>query len=113
MSNEFLLTAKQASLELDCSVSTVNRLVKQGKLIKVYLTTGGKRGGCPRITRESIDQYLASLCQHPYSSQCTEASATKRGSVWQQSIKGKTRRITGAIGSDQTAQELGKKLGVL
>jgi hypothetical protein len=112
MSNELLYTAQQVAAELDCSVSTINRLVKQRQLTKVYLTPGLKRGGCPRITRESIDRYLASLCKQQYSRQCTGASAAKRSSVWQQSTNGKTRRITGAGGNAQTAQELGKKLGV-
>ncbi len=113
MKNEFLFTIEDAATELRCSASTVNRLVKQKKLTKVYLIPGGKRGGCPRITRNSIERYLAKLCEQPYSMQCTEASATKRGSVWQQSTNEKTRRITGAGGKNQTAQELGKKLGVL
>ena len=113
MSNDFLCTMQQAAEELECSISTVNRLVKQRQLVKVYLTPGIKRGGCPRITRTSIDHYLARLSDHLYNVQCTEASAADRSSVWQRYTKEKTRRITGAGGSAQMAQELGKKLGVL
>ena len=113
MSNNYLYTPQQAAEKLDCSVSTVNRLVKQGLLTRIYLTPGIKRGGCPRITQDSLHQYLATLCDQTYSSPCTEASAAnRRSSVWQRSTKEKTRRITGADGNAQMAQELGKKLGV-
>jgi hypothetical protein len=113
MTNAFLLTIAETALELDCSTSTINRLTKQKHLHKVYLTPGKQRGGCPRITRESIDDYLAGLSKKTYSRQCIEASATQRSSAWPKSTHEKTRRITGAGGSDQTAHELGKKLGVL
>jgi len=113
MGNEVLVTLEEAARLLQCSTSTIRRLVKQGFLVKVYLTPGLRRGGCPRITQHSIDQYLETLCHQNYSRQCTGASAASRSSVWQKSTNGRTRRITGAHGSDQTAQELGKKLGVL
>ena len=114
MPNPFLLTTAEAASELDCSASTIHRLVKQQRLTKVYLTPSIRRGGCPRITRASLDLYLASLNQTPYSRSCIEASATqKRSSVWPKSTPEKTRHITGVCGNDQMAQELGKKLGVL
>ena len=114
MSNSYLYTPQQAATELECSVTTVNRLVKQGLLTRIYLTPGIKRGGCPRITQNSLHQYLATLCAPPHNSPCTEASAAnRRSSVWQQSTKGRTRPITGAAGKDPTAQELGERLGVL
>ena len=114
MSNDFLYTPQQAATELDCSVTTVNRLVKQGLLTRIYLTPGIKRGGCPRITQDSLHQYLASLCNPPHNGSCTEASAAnRRSSVWQRSTKGRTRPTTGATGKDPTAQELGERLGVL
>ena len=113
MTNFFLLTLAETATELDCSISTINRLAKQKYLEKVYLTPGIKRGGCPRITRTSIDAYLAGLGENTYSHQCIEVSAAQRSSAWQRSTHEKTRRITGVPGSDQTVHELGKKLGVL